>query len=123
MTHEERRQRRRDIADFCRKGHSVEEAAQKFHVGIPTASEACRENGYYPGKRGPHEVGLPRKGKKLRVAYGSFRVLAALQQRKPDESHADVARRLNKKYRYVSYVKRQAEEAGLWIPGVTKKKT
>lgn len=57
LTHDERKQRRREIAAFVKKGGAMSAAAEEFNVSLATIKGACAEFGveWPAGKRGPKQ--------------------------------------------------------------------
>lgn len=52
MTHEEKRQRREEIAKAVATGSSLPEVARRFRVGLRTVYDSCREFDVdVPGRR------------------------------------------------------------------------
>lgn len=97
MTHQQRRQRRQQIADFIGKGASVADACERFEVGLSTVDYACKEHG----------VLLKRKALK-HTAYAILADLMAM-----DGTVKDVAERHGVTWQSVYQMMKKARAAGI----------
>ena len=98
LTHVQRAERRRAIADFVSEGHTLGEAAARFHITAQTASHACRA------------LGIPVRGRGRPRASG-FAVLAKLLRR--DRTPVEIALDMGVSRQVVAEIHRRAAEAGL----------
>lgn len=105
LSHVERAERRRRIADYCRT-HTWPEAAQEFGVSHNTAREACKVHGVEP-VRMPHMEP---------VRPATMSILAALQN-EPGRSLADVASAHGISRQRVQEILRRARDAGMRFGG------
>jgi transposase len=98
MTHAEKRERRRKVAEFAVE-HGAGEAAQKYKVSIGTVQHAARENG----------VRISQRRDSCRGSLKSFRMLRLMLDGK---SMADIAEEFCVSRQRVHQVKKDAIEAG-----------
>jgi transposase len=103
MTHEERADRRREIAKYCRQGHTLTEAAKHFGVSASLARLSCIEYGSQAVSP-PSTGGGP--------AVSSLRVLKLLLDR---VSRSDICERFGVSRQYVQQVVENARKAGFKI--------
>jgi len=101
MTHEERRKRRRQIADAVAAGTPPAKVARDKKCSLTTVYAACMEHG----------VEVPNRN-----GSATMRVIAELQSAPPDESMASIARRLGVVRSRVHAVHTQAHRQGIAMP-------
>lgn len=97
MTHKERFERRRQIAEYARD-HGKSKAASHFKVSLGTVVAACRE----------HEIKPQEKGKASRT--NTFMVLKRLMD---GASLTEIGQEMGVSRQYVLIVKRRAESVGI----------
>ena len=105
MKHEERRLRRREIANAVKSGNLTrQQAALEFGVSLSTVSMACFEHGMPPGVRRQ----MPRR---TRFSVGrTVRIMADLLKGLPQ---SDVAKRHDVTHQWVSVVAIELKKRGL----------
>lgn len=101
MTHAERRERRKAIAEFVRSGKSPHEAARIFGVGRRTVTDACLEHGVTP-----------------LVGHGRPNQLRILSLLFAGSRQSVIARRLSITRQKVGDVATRAAAAGIDIPRI-----
>jgi len=100
MTHAERCERRRQIAETVRGGASLKEACKKHGVTATLVYASCAE----------HDVDL-----KLRASPRVLKVIAALQD--PGRSLAEIARSFGISPQRVSQIYEEAVTCGIRLTG------
>jgi len=95
MTHEQRRNRRKQIAEYART-HTDAVTARRFGVTATTARQSRRENGVVKAH------GVP---------TSTYRIIAALIR---SEKQADIARRECCSRQFVNQVKAKMEKNGIF---------
>lgn len=96
LTQEERADRRKEMADYVKEGHTAYEAAQEFGVTADTVREACRTFGIEI----PHTIGAT-----------TYEIIAALVLEKGTLKY--FARRFNLTHQRISAIKKACIEAGI----------
>ena len=102
LTHEQRRSRRKVIAQDVANGSSMAEVCQRHKVTRHTAWSACKENGVPMLHNGCH---LP---------PSSYRILADLLN--TDDTLRDIAAKHRVTHQFVFIVLKQAKDAGITFP-------
>ena len=108
MTHEERRERRKQLSAAVAGGMSVPQAAREFGMGCKYAYLACIEFG-----------GLPDGYAKI-IHPSSMQILAKLLN--TNESISEIARQCKLTHQRISKIYRLAIEAGIKFPHRKTKK-
>lgn len=103
LTHEQRRDRRRLIADYC-KENPVKVTALVWGVTLQQAYAACREFGVTPILSKP-------RGKLMK--FSTLRAVARLQN---GERASDIASDMGVSPQAVSEIRKRAVEAGIQMP-------
>jgi transposase len=98
MTHDERRKRRKAIADYLAEGHSAGDAAAKFGVSRGTARSVAADHGIPAGPR--------------RVAMAHVSAFSILKRLLDGGSLADLATEFGVTVQTVHRIRSLAEEAG-----------
>lgn len=102
MTHEQRRERRKRIADAVRAGKTSDEIARQFGTGRETLRRACEENDVpvpCEAPREPHPSG--------------YRIIAALFG---DETYTEIAARFGVSEQRVGQIAKKCRDAGVPLP-------
>ena len=103
MTHAERRERRRRIAEYC-KTHTTSDASTEFEISPNYIRQACREFDVTP--RYPLRENIQRgKSRTLLILY---RLMQGIPPRK-------IAQDLSVSDKYVYHIKSDAKEIGFRI--------
>lgn len=113
LTHAERAERRRSIAEAVEAGASLQAAARQYRVCIVTVRDACRQHG----------VRLPSVTRAHRRTARSMDVLAALIN--TEETLAQIAARFGMHASHVQQIARDARKAGIRLgrPGYGPRKS
>jgi len=112
MTHAERAERRRQMAQAVRKGVSQFDVARTFGVTLPRVRDACRE----------HRVDYPERGTFGSPTSTGTGWPAILKRLLAGKSQKSVGRDLGISPQRVHEIARLAREAGVKIPRTKKKK-
>lgn len=96
MTQQERADRRKEMADYVREGHTLYETAREFGVTAETVRDACRT----------HDVDIPHN-----LEPSTYEIIAALVLEKGSLKY--FARRFNVSHQRISAIKKQCIEAGI----------
>ena len=103
MNHQERRERRRRIAEYAAE-HGLASAARAFGVSITTASSSCSE---YNIK--------PLCDERLTVRFSSYEVIADLLRGLSDSL---IAKKHNMSRQRVNSVRNKCIEVGIPVPNI-----
>ena len=103
MNHQERRERRRRIAEYAAE-HGLASAARKFGVSPATASSSCSE---YSIK--------PLCAEQLTVRFSSYEIIADLLHGLSDSL---IAKKHNMSRQNVNVIRNKCVEAGIPIPNI-----
>ncbi len=103
LSHEQRKKRRKSIAEFCQKqqGYSQDilaRAAKHYNVSVHLVYSACRE----------HEVDIPKLNQNTYPK--TFQILKCLLD---GEKQTDIAAKFKVKQQRISQIKKEAEQAGI----------
>lgn len=104
MTREQRRERRKAIADAVIHGASLCEAARQFGVSLETARTACTE----------WNIVAPRTGRLLACSANTLEVVGALFN--PDDTLHQIGARFGVTRQAVFAVAKKARAAGIPLP-------
>jgi hypothetical protein len=121
MTQDQRRSRRREIAEFVRKGNLPFDAAKRWGVSLATVKTACLEN-QVPFSTATTDAAEAEstENRRIRGRMKLLRIVAALLN---GEDQQTIARREKNSKQYISQINRFAQEAGIFqaVEGLQKK--
>ena len=109
LTHREKWERRKEMAEKVKKGAQPERVANEYGVSVATVRNACREN-FVASE--PKRIGRPPgPGLKTSSVLLAIKVLRELMR---GGTQADVARRLDTTRQRVHQIAQMADDEKLW---------
>jgi hypothetical protein len=121
MTQDQRRSRRREIAEFVEKGNLPFDAAKRWGVSLATVKTACLENQVqFSTATTDAAEAESTEDRRTRGRMKLLRIVAALLS---GEDQKTIARREKNSKQYISRINQFAEEAGIFqaVEGLRKK--
>lgn len=113
MTHEKRKQLRKQMADAIAAGASIADACEEFDVGRQVVVRGCLENQVSLPER-PETPKLESAERVPRVYNRAWQILAALLN--TTETAREIAIRFSVSHQAVCHIATKAKNFGIWLP-------